>query len=139
MVRLTREPIDHSTLTQSVRQPNCGAVVTFLGTVRDITGEEVTIALEYEAYPPMAERKMAEIIDELRAKWKIGGAAIIHRLGRLEVGEISVGIAISSPHRAEAFAACQFAIDRLKDVVPIWKKELAPSGTATWQHPERVI
>ena len=138
MVRLTREPIDHGELTEAVRHPHCGAVVTFLGTVRDITGDEVTIALEYEAYPPMAERKMSEIIDELRARWRIGDAAIIHRLGRLKVGEISVGIAVSSPNRAAAFAACQHAIDRLKEVVPIWKKELAPSGAATWQHPDRV-
>lgn len=138
MVRLTREPIDHVALTEAARHPQCGAVVTFLGTVRDITGDEVTIALEYEAYPPMAERKMVEIVDEIRSKWKIGEVALIHRLGRLEVGEISVGIAVSSPHRAAAFAACQHAIDRLKEVVPIWKKDLAPSGEATWQHPDRL-
>ena len=139
MVRLTREPIDHVALTEAVRHPSCGAVVTFLGTVRDITGSEVTIALEYDAYPPMAERKILEIIDEMRSRWKIGEVAMIHRLGRLQVGEISVGIAVSSPHRAEAFAACQHAIERLKEVVPIWKKDLAPSGEATWQHPDPVI
>lgn len=138
MVRLTREPIDHYGLTESVRDPHCGAVVTFLGTVRDITGDEVTVALEYESYPPMAESKLIEIIDELRELWTIGEATIVHRLGRLEVGEISVGVAVSSPHRAEAFAACQYAINRLKEVVPIWKKDLAPSGSATWLHPDRL-
>lgn len=139
MVRLTREPIDHVALTEAVRHPNCGAVVTFLGTVRDITGDEVTVALEYEAYPPMAERKILEIIEEIRSRWRICEVTMIHRLGRLDVGEISVGIAVSSPHRAEAFAACQHAIERLKEVVPIWKKDLAPSGEAIWQHPDRVI
>jgi len=139
MVRLTREPINHVALTEAVRQPNCGAIVTFLGTVRDLTGDEVTVALEYEAYPPMAERKMVEIIDEMRSRWEIGEVTMIHRLGKLEVGEIAVGIAVSSPHRAEAFAACQHAIERLKEVVPIWKKDLAPTGEATWQHPNRVI
>lgn len=138
MLTLTRETIDAVALTESVRRPGCGAVVTFLGTVRDITGDEVTIALEYEAYPPMAERKMAEIAEELCARWQIGEVAMIHRLGRLEVGEISVAIAVSSPHRAEAFAACQFAIDRLKEVVPIWKKDLAADGSTEWKHPERV-
>jgi len=134
MVRLTRDPIDHAALTEAVRVPGSGAVVTFLGTVRDLTGDEVTIALEYEAYPPMAERKMHEIADDIRARWPTGEIALIHRLGRLEVGEISVGVAVSAPHRADAFAACRYAIDRLKEVVPIWKKDLAP-GKADWVHP----
>jgi molybdopterin synthase catalytic subunit len=135
MVRLTREPIDHVTLTDAVRQPGCGAVVTFLGTVRDLTGDEVTVALEYEAYPPMAERQMAGIEADVRAQWPIGEVVLVHRLGRLEVGEISVGVAVSAPHRADAFDACRHAIDRLKVVVPIWKKDLGPDK-AEWIHPE---
>jgi molybdopterin synthase catalytic subunit len=135
MVRLTCEPIEHAQLTEAVRRPGCGAVVTFLGTVRDLTGDEVTVALEYEAYPPMAERQMAEIAREAEARWLVGAIELVHRLGRLEVGEISVAVAVSCPHRADAFAACRFAIDRLKEVVPIWKKDLGPDR-ASWVHPE---
>ena len=138
MVRLTRDPIDHAALTDAVRRPGCGAVVTFLGTVRDLTGDEVTVALEYEAYPPMAERQMGGIEADLRARWPVGEVALVHRLGRLEVGEISVAVAVSAPHRADAFDACRHAIDRLKDVVPIWKKDLGP-GKADWVHPDRAV
>jgi molybdopterin synthase catalytic subunit len=134
MIRLTRDPIDHAALTESVRRPGCGAVTTFLGTVRDLTGDEVTVALEYEAYPPMAERKMQEIADDVRARWPVGAVSLVHRLGRLPVGEISVAVAVSAPHRADAFAACRHAIDRLKEVVPVWKKDLGP-GKADWVHP----
>jgi molybdopterin synthase catalytic subunit len=136
MVRLTTESIDHSALTEMVRRPNCGAVVTFLGTVRDLTGEHVTTALEYEAYTPMAEAKMAEIAADVRARWSNCEVAMIHRLGRLEVGEVSVAVAVSTPHRADAFAACKHAIDRLKELVPIWKKDLSPQGESKWIHPE---
>jgi molybdopterin synthase catalytic subunit len=135
MVRLNRDPIDHAALTEAVRRPGCGAVVTFLGTVRDLTGDEVTVALEYEAYAPMAERQMAEIVAELHARWPIGAVELVHRLGRLEVGEVSVAVAVSCPHRADAFAACRHAIDRLKEVVPIWKKDLGPERS-TWVHPD---
>jgi molybdopterin synthase catalytic subunit len=135
MIRLTHDPIDHAALTESVRRPGCGAVVVFLGSVRDLTGDEVTLALEYEAYPPMAERKMAEIEKDTRARWPVGELALVHRLGRLEVGEVSVAVAVSTPHRADAFAACRHAIDRLKELVPIWKKDLAPGGRSNWVHP----
>jgi molybdopterin synthase catalytic subunit len=135
MIRLTRDRIDHAELTEAVRRPGCGAVVTFLGTVRDLTGEEVTVALEYEAYPPMAEKQMAEIVREVESRWTVGDVALVHRFGRLEVGEVSVAVAVSCPHRADAFAACRYAIDRLKEVVPIWKKDLGPDR-ATWVHPE---
>lgn len=136
MVRLTPDPIDHATLTEAVRRPGCGAVVTFLGTVRDLTGDEITTALEYEAYPPMAERKMAEIANELRTRWPVGEVALVHRVGRLEVGEVSVAVAVSAPHRPAAFEACRYAIDRLKEVVPIWKKDLGTAGKAEWVHPD---
>src|SRR5690348_6095645 len=102
MVQLTRDPIDYAALTEMVRRPGCGAVVTFLGTVRDLTGDEVTVALEYEAYPPMAERKMHEIAEDAGARWPVGGICLVHRLGRLDVGEISVAVAVSAPHRADA-------------------------------------
>src|SRR5580692_10192583 len=134
MVRLTREPIDYLALSESVRSPHSGAVVVFLGTVRELTGEQVTVFLDYEAYAPMAERKMAEIEAEIGEKWPGGKVAMVHRLGRLAVGEISVAIAVSCPHRAEAFEACRYAIDTIKQLVPIWKKENAPDGTGEWVH-----
>lgn len=134
MFRLTHSPIDYHAVTESVRHPHCGAVVLFLGTVRDLTGEQVTVFLEYEAYAPMAEKKLAEIEAEARKKWPVGEIAIVHRLGRLEVGEVSVAVAVSTPHRADAFDACRFVIDTLKEVVPIWKKENAPDGTGDWVH-----
>jgi molybdopterin synthase catalytic subunit len=123
MVRLTREPLDYTAITESVRSPHCGAVAVFLGTVRDITGDEITEYLDYEAYPPMAEKKMAEIEAEVRSRWTVGEVALVHRVGRLGVGEISVAVAVSAPHRAAAFEACRHAIDTLKLVVPIWKKD----------------
>lgn len=136
MFRLTREPIDYHVLTESVRSPRCGAVCLFLGTVRDLTGDQVTEFLDYDAYPPMAEKKLAEIEAEVRTRWPVGDVALVHRLGRLAVGEVSVAVAVSCPHRAQAFDAGRFAIDALKELVPIWKKENAPDGQGDWIHPE---
>jgi molybdopterin synthase catalytic subunit len=136
MIQLTHDPIDFQSLTESTRRDNCGAVVLFLGTVRDLTGEQVTVALDYAAYGPMAERKMAEIETETRAKWPIGEIQMIHRLGHLEVGDVSVAVVVSCPHRAQAFEACRHAIDRLKELVPIWKKENWADGRTEWVHPE---
>ena len=135
MVRLTTDALDYHALTEQVRRPDCGAAVTFLGTVRDLTDGRVTVALDYEAYPAMAEKKMAEIEQETRARWRVGEMVMVHRLGRLEVGQVSVAVAVSCPHRAEAFEACRHAIDRLKELVPIWKKENWSDGSTEWVHP----
>ncbi len=135
MVALTTEAIDFARLTGDVRRDDCGAVVTFLGTVRELTDGRRTVALDYEAYPEMARRKMEEIECEARRRWPVGGMMMIHRLGRLEVGDVSVAVAVSCPHRAEAFEACRFAIERLKELVPIWKRENWADGTAEWVHP----
>jgi molybdopterin synthase catalytic subunit len=135
MIELTTSPIDGAALTESVRRADCGAVVSFLGTVRDLTEGRETVALDYEAYPDMAEKKMAEIERETRKRWPIGEIGMIHRLGHLEVGEVSVAVAVSCPHRAQAFEACRFAIDRLKEIVPIWKKENWADGQTEWVHP----
>jgi molybdopterin synthase catalytic subunit len=135
MIRLTTEPIDYHALTEQVRRSDCGGVVLFLGTVRDLTDGRITAALDYEAYPGMAEKKLAEIEDEVRQRWPVGDVALVHRLGHLEVSEVSVAVAVSSPHRAEAFEACRFAIDRLKQIVPIWKKENWADGASDWVHP----
>ncbi len=135
MIRLTRDAIDYHAVTEAVRHESCGAVVTFLGTVRDLTGERQTVALDYEAYPGMAEMKLAEIEHDTRQRWPVGEMALVHRLGHLEVGAVSVAVAVSCPHRAQAFDACRYAIDRLKELVPIWKKENWADGTTEWVHP----
>jgi molybdopterin synthase catalytic subunit len=135
MIRLTTEPIDYHGLTEQVRRPDCGAVVTFLGTVRDLTEGRVTVALDYEAYPGMAEKKMAAIEADTRSRWPVGFMTLVHRLGHLEVGEVSVAVAVSCPHRGQAFDACRYAIDRLKELVPIWKKENWADGSTEWVHP----
>ena len=135
MISLTSHPIDSHSLTEQVRRPGCGAVVLFLGTVRDLTEGKVTVALDYEAYPGMAEKKLAQIEEETRQRWPVGEMILIHRLGHLEVGEISVAVAVSCPHRGQAFEACRYAIDRLKEVVPIWKKENWADGGTEWVHP----
>ncbi len=135
MVQLTHDPIDYHTLTEQVRRADCGGVVTFLGTVRDLTEGRTTAALDYEAYPAMAEKKLADIERETRDRWPVGEVMIVHRLGHLEVGEVSVAVAVSCPHRAQAFEACRYVINRLKETVPIWKKENWADGTSEWVHP----
>ncbi len=135
MIQLTREPIDYTALTESVRSHQAGAVVLFLGTVREMTQGRQTLALDYEAFPAMAEAKLNELIASAQEKWPIDQAGIIHRLGRLELGDISVAVAVSCPHRQQAFEAGKFLIDELKILVPIWKKENWADGTTEWVHP----
>ena len=135
MQRLTDEPIDYAALTESVRSTDSGAVVLFLGTVREMTDGRRTVALDYEAYGPMAEAKLDEIEAEARRRWPIDRVAIVHRVGRLELGDVSVAVAVSSPHGHEAFEAARFLIDTLKVTVPIWKKENWHDGTTEWVHP----
>lgn len=135
MIQLTTTPIDPAAAIEAARSPAAGAVVLFLGTVRETTDGRRTVALEYECYAEMAEKKLHELEAEARGRWPLSGCAIVHRWGRLEVGEISVAIAVGAPHRREAFAAGQWLIDRIKEVVPIWKKELYADGTSEWLHP----
>jgi molybdopterin synthase catalytic subunit len=135
MIRLTADPIDYAQLTESVRSTDSGAVVLFLGTVREMTDGRRTVALDYEAYSPMAEDKLNELEAQARARWPIGKVAIVHRTGRLELGVVSVAVAVSCPHRHEAFEAARFLIDELKVTVPIWKKENWSDGTTEWVHP----
>ncbi len=135
MIALQTNVIDYQALAEQVRTPSCGGVVLFLGTVRELTEGRVTQALDYEAYPGMAEKKLMEIEHEVRQRWPVGEVALVHRLGHLELGEISVALAVSCPHRAQAFEACRYAIDRIKQIVPIWKKENWADGTTQWVHP----
>jgi molybdopterin synthase catalytic subunit len=128
MFEIVTEPITADRVNQAVEDAAAGAICTFLGVVRDHNLGRQVDYLEYEAYPEMAVPAMQRIADEIRERWDIHKIAIIHRIGRLEIGEASVGIAVSSAHRAEAFAACHYAIDRLKTTVPIWKKEVWADG-----------
>jgi len=135
MIQLTSEPIDTTRVLAEVADNRAGAVVLFLGTTREFTGERRTKSLDYECYPGMAKKKMAELEVEARKRWPIVACAIVHRLGHLEIGEASVAIAVSAPHRGDAFEAGQWLIDKLKEVVPIWKKENWADGTSQWVHP----
>jgi molybdopterin converting factor subunit 1 len=127
-IAIGRNPIDVAALEREVSDPAAGAVVTFAGTTRsDNAGRKVT-RLEYEAYVPMALSEMRRLAREAGERWKIVRIAIAHRIGVVEIGETSVAIAVAAAHRGEAFEACRFAIDRLKEVVPIWKKEHFQGG-----------
>jgi molybdopterin synthase catalytic subunit len=131
IVLLVRDPIAADMLIRHVRQAEDGAVVTFDGCVRNHSHGRKTLYLEYEAYESMALEKMKEIATSLHTLFAIDGVAMAHRLGRLEIGETSVFIAVSAPHRGAAFEACRHAIDTLKKTVPIWKKEYFEDG-AVW-------
>lgn len=134
--QLVREPIRPQELANSLKAPGDGALVVFDGFVRDNFRGKKTVYLEYEAYETMALAKIREIGAEMREKFSIHRIAIVHRLGRLEIGETSVWIGVSSAHRAAAFDACRFAIDTLKRTVPIWKKEYFAGG-AVWAEGEK--
>ena len=128
MIEITHDPLDPQEITARVRSEANGAVVTFLGTTRRFTGGREVLHLEYEAYRPMADNKLAEIAQEMRERWSVEDVSIVHRLGRLEIQDISLVVAVASPHRKEAFAACQYSVDRIKQTVPIWKKEFFEDG-----------
>ena len=135
MIELTTNPIDTAPLLDRVQSTAAGAVVLFLGTTREITGGRQTASLDYECYPEMARRQLAELEAEARRRWPIAECCIVHRLGHLELGEASVAIAVSTPHRDDAFAAGHWLIDTIKEQVPIWKRENWSDGTADWVHP----
>ncbi len=128
MFKIVDEVIDATALGNLVRSEADGAVCVFLGVARKFSRGREVVHLEYEAYPEMAEKKLAEIGVEIREKFGVERVAIHHRTGVLKIGEASVGIAIATPHRGESFEACQYAINRLKEIVPIWKKEVWSSG-----------
>ena len=128
MIQITHDALEPDKITAQMRRDTNGAVLTFLGTTRSVTRGRRVLHLEYEAYRPMADNKLAEIADEMRQRWDAQDIAISHRLGRLEIGDISLVVAVASPHRERAFAACQHAVDRIKQIVPIWKKEYFEGG-----------
>ncbi|MFQ5840372.1 MAG: molybdenum cofactor biosynthesis protein MoaE [Candidatus Methylomirabilales bacterium] len=129
MFEITARPIAVADVVAAVTRPDCGAVATFVGVVRNHSRGRTVSYLEYEAYAEMAIPKMREIAAESSQKWEIAAVAIVHRVGHLEVGEASVVIAIAAPHRRAALDACAYTIERLKEIVPIWKKEVSPDGS----------
>lgn len=123
MFLITESPIDVPGVLSGISSPRDGAVASFMGTVRNHSNGRSVIGLHYEAYGPMALKSFETIALEAKARWKISDLSIVHRVGALSIGEIAVLIAASAPHRAEALSACAYAIDRIKEISPIWKKE----------------
>ena len=144
MIELSRQQLEPERITSLVRKDSNGAVVTFLGTTRDNFQGKRVVTLEYEAFEEMAVKKMEEIREEIRAEFAIEDVAIAHRIGAVPIGQISLVVAVASPHRKEAFLACHKAVDRLKEIVPIWKKEVFEEGSRwvacedhEFPHPDR--
>ncbi|MCB1042160.1 MAG: molybdenum cofactor biosynthesis protein MoaE [Acidobacteria bacterium] len=136
-MQLVREEIDIAALTHRANHPECGAVVTFSGTVRNHQGSRKVVKLGYQAYEDMAQAELSRVVTEACQQWpSLRTCLAVHRLGEMPVGESSVFIAIGAPHRPEAFAALRFVIDTLKQRVPIWKKEYYEDGETEWLHPE---
>ena len=127
-IRIVRDRVDVAALEAAVADPGAGAICTFVGTTRENNVGRKVLRLEYEAYEPMALSEMRKLALDASRRWEITRIAITHRIGVVEIGETSVAIAVSAPHRAEAFEACRFAIDTLKEIVPIWKKEHFEGG-----------
>lgn len=144
LFRVTTEPLDPQRLVDAVRKDESGAVVLFYGVARNHSEGRRVLALEYDAYPSLAEKKLREVADEVRRRWPVTGIGMLHRTGRLQIGETSLLVAVSAAHRQEAFEAGQYAVDRVKQVVPIWKKEIWEDGESAWvaghpvEVPERV-
>lgn len=129
MFEVTEKPLSVTEAVSAVSKRTCGALATFTGVVREFSRGKQVSYLEYEAYPEMAIAKMRQIEQEIRDKWEIEQILIHHRIGHLEIGEASVVIAVSAPHRRQALEACAYAIERLKQIVPVWKKEVSPDGS----------
>jgi molybdopterin synthase catalytic subunit len=138
IVELTHQPIDRDRLLAAVQSDAAGAVAAFVGTVRDHHAGRRVSSLAYEAYEPMALRELRSIADEAARRWPLHGVALVHRLGAVPVGDASVVVAVSSAHRAAAFDACRFGIERIKADVPIWKREEYADGTSAWVGSEPV-
>jgi molybdopterin synthase catalytic subunit len=125
---ITEAPIEINDVVKKVTRREAGAISTFIGTVREFTHGKRTLYLEYQAYKPMAEKKLAQIGEEIERKWGNTACAIAHRIGKLDISDMAVVIAVSTPHRKDAFEASSYAIERIKEIVPIWKKEYWEDG-----------
>ncbi len=136
MILLTERPVELDTVLASVHQPAHGGLASFVGFVRDHQHGRVVTRLEYSAYGPMAQAEMARIAAEAAARWA-ATVSVVHRVGTLQVGDVAVAVAVSTPHRAEAFDACRYVIEELKRRVPIWKREYFGDGSVEWVDPTR--
>ena len=135
-VDLTTDPINYAALVERARDPSSGAVVLFLGTVRDFSEGKSVASLDYETYPAMARQKLTEVVSSAEQRWPLRDAGVIHRHGHLKLGDIAVAVVTAAAHRGEAFAAGQWIMDSIKQVVPIWKRENWRDGETDWVHPE---
>lgn len=135
IVQLTDSPIEVAGLVAQVTDASAGALVLFLGTTRSVTDGRETLQLDYEAYGEMAERALRKLVDEATRRWSVVHCAIVHRLGTVPPAEPSVAVAVSTPHRQDAFEAGKWLIDALKESVPIWKREHWADGSTEWVHP----
>jgi len=133
MIEVSAESLDKAAVEAFLEDPAAGARVVFEGIVRNHHDGRRVLHLEYEAYAEMAARQMAAIAGEIKRRWPAYRVAIVHRVGRLEIGEAAVIVGVSTAHRADAFEACRFGIDRVKADVPIWKREFYADGTSSWQ------
>jgi len=131
-IRIVTAPIDPAALSAEARRAGAGAVVQFTGTVRDHAGEATVSELHYEAYAEMAERALGDIVAEATSRWPLSCAGVVHRVGTLAVGDVTVCVTVSAGHRDAAFAACRYIIDTRKVRAPIWKRETLQSGTRRW-------
>lgn len=137
LFEVTEQPISLDAVLSRVVTPERGGITFFAGTVRGVTGAVETAFLEYEAYPEMAEASFASIAAEAQARWPdIAAIAVVHRVGRMEVGDVAIAIAVAAAHRRNTFDACHYVIDRIKEVSPIWKKEVGPGGAVWVEGPE---
>lgn len=134
MIEITSSPLSPEQIINKIRKDSYGAVVTFLGTVRSPSQGKKVLYLEYEAYEDMAQKKLEQIVSEINQKWQLQDVAISHRIGKVTAGETALVIVVAAPHRKEAFEACQYAIDRLKQIAPFWKKEVYEGGESWVEH-----
>lgn len=135
MIEITEKPIDTHRVLESVQSDAAGASVLFVGATRRYTRGKETTKLNYECYEAMAIKKIAELRDQAMEKWPLECCSIVHRTGTVDVGETSIAVAVSTPHRADSFSAAQWLVDSLKQLVPIWKQEHWSDGTQQWVHP----
>jgi len=127
-ITITEKDLIPGDIWSEVKDPSCGGISVFVGTVRDSTKKKAVVRLEYESYEAMAKKEIEKIAKEAESRWPTKNISIHHRVGNLSVGEVSVAIAVATPHRQQSFEACQFIIDTLKEKVPIWKKEVFEDG-----------